>query len=178
MATVTTAEREELNRLRRENRVLREEREILSKARPGSRRRPARCRHGVPIRERESGHVRGCHDVPGAGRLRQWLLLCVAQAAAIRTGARRRGTHFTHHRDSSILAWNLWRAAVHEELLAAGIQVVRKRVARLMRATGLCGVSRRQWVTTTVRDSGARPAPDLVERNFAAAAPQMAKRTV
>ena len=35
MATVTTAEREELNRLRRENRVLREELEILSKARPG-----------------------------------------------------------------------------------------------------------------------------------------------
>ena len=32
MATVTTAEREELNRLRRENRVLREEREILAKA--------------------------------------------------------------------------------------------------------------------------------------------------
>jgi len=103
---LTTAEREELNRLRRENRVLREEREILSKARPRSRRRPARCRHGVPIRERESGHVRGCHDVPGAGRLRQWLL-CVAQAAAIRTGARRRGTHFAHHRDSSILARNL-----------------------------------------------------------------------
>src|ERR1700704_6196968 len=40
-----------------------------------------------------------------------------------------------------------------------------------MRATGLCGVSRRQWVTTTVRDRGARPAPDLVERNFVAAAP-------
>jgi hypothetical protein len=33
-------------------------------------------------------------------------------------------------------------------------------------------------VTTTVRDRGARPAPDLVERNFAAAAPQMAERTV
>jgi transposase InsO family protein len=60
---------------------------------------------------------------------------------------------------------------VHEELLAAGIKVGRKRVARWMRATGLCGVSRRQWVTTTVRDRGARPAPDLVERNFVAAAP-------
>jgi putative transposase len=60
---------------------------------------------------------------------------------------------------------------VHEELLAAGIQVGRKRVARLMRAAGLCGVSRRRWVTTTVRDRAARPAPDLVERNFVAAAP-------
>jgi hypothetical protein len=49
----------------------------LTTPRPGSRRRPARCRHGVPIRERESGHVDSCHEVPGAGRLRQ-RLLCVA----------------------------------------------------------------------------------------------------
>ena len=47
----------------------------------------------------------------------------------------------------------------------------RKRVARLMKAAGLGGVSRRKWVTTTVRDHDARPAPDLVERNFVAAAP-------
>src|SRR6266851_3470831 len=108
---LTTAEREELNRLRRENRVLREERaRYYQKPRPGSRRRPARCRHGVPIRERESGHVHSCHDVPGAGRLRQ-RLLCVAPAAAISTGARRRGTHVAHQRDSSILARNLRRAA-------------------------------------------------------------------
>jgi len=32
-------------------------------------------------------------------------------------------------------------------------------------------VSRRKWVTTTVREPGARPAPDLVERNFVAASP-------
>jgi putative transposase len=60
---------------------------------------------------------------------------------------------------------------IHEELLAAGMHVGRKRVARLMKAAGLWGVSRRQWVTTTVRERGARPAPDLVERNFTAAAP-------
>ena len=60
---------------------------------------------------------------------------------------------------------------IHEELLAAGIHVGRKRVARLMKATGLCGVSRRRWVTTTVRDTNAHPAPDLVERNFSASGP-------
>ena len=60
---------------------------------------------------------------------------------------------------------------IHEELLAAGIHLGRKRVARLMKAAGLWGVSRRKWVTTTVRERGARPAPDLVERNFVAAAP-------
>jgi putative transposase len=32
-------------------------------------------------------------------------------------------------------------------------------------------VSRRKWITTTIRDRAARPAPDLVERNFSAPAP-------
>jgi putative transposase len=40
-----------------------------------------------------------------------------------------------------------------------------------VRAAELKGVSRRNWIITTVRDHHARPAPDLVERNFAAAAP-------
>ena len=32
-------------------------------------------------------------------------------------------------------------------------------------------MSRRNWIITTVRDRNARPAPDLVERNFSAPAP-------
>jgi len=60
---------------------------------------------------------------------------------------------------------------IHAELRAQGIAVSCKRVARLMRALKLRGVSRRQWINTTVRDHAARPAPDLVERNFSAAAP-------
>src|SRR5437899_13061255 len=59
----------------------------------------------------------------------------------------------------------------YAELEAEGIQVGRKRVARLMRAAGLVGVSRRKWITTTVRDRDARPAPDLAERNFVVARP-------
>jgi len=58
---------------------------------------------------------------------------------------------------------------IHAELAAEGIHVGRKRVARLMASAGLYGVSRRQWVTTTLRERNARPAPDLAERNFAAA---------
>jgi putative transposase len=57
---------------------------------------------------------------------------------------------------------------IHAELLASGICVSRKRVARLLREAGLVGASRRRWTTTTVRDAKARPAPDLVERNFTA----------
>jgi hypothetical protein len=49
--------------------------------------------------------------------------------------------------------------------------VLRKRVARLMRVAGLKGASRRRWMITTVRDQDARPAPDLVNRNFVASSP-------
>jgi transposase InsO family protein len=58
---------------------------------------------------------------------------------------------------------------VHAELAAKGVRVGRKRVARLMSQAGLAGVSRRRFVTTTVK-GGSRQAPDLVERNFAAPA--------
>jgi putative transposase len=48
----------------------------------------------------------------------------------------------------------------------------RKRIARLMREAGLVGANhRRGGPTTTRRDQEARPAPDLVDRNFVAAAP-------
>jgi transposase InsO family protein len=60
---------------------------------------------------------------------------------------------------------------VHAELTERGVRVGGKRVARLMRAAALQGVSRRKWVTTTVRDADARPAPDLVQRHFSAKAP-------
>ena len=59
---------------------------------------------------------------------------------------------------------------VHAELAAKGIRVGRKRIARLMSQAGLAGVSRRKFVTTTVKD-GNRQAPDLVERKFTAPAP-------
>ena len=60
---------------------------------------------------------------------------------------------------------------VHADLVEEGWYVGRKRVARLMRLTGLRGVSRRRWVTTTTRDPDRRPSPDLVERQFVAEAP-------
>jgi putative transposase len=60
---------------------------------------------------------------------------------------------------------------IHAELADRGIQVGRKRVARLMRGTGLQGVSRRKAFRTTVRDERARPAPDLIERDFTAVSP-------
>ena len=60
---------------------------------------------------------------------------------------------------------------LHEDLREAGRCVGRKRVARLMLAVGLRGVSRRKSVRTTTRQPGRRPAPDLVERRFTADGP-------
>ena len=61
---------------------------------------------------------------------------------------------------------------VQAELAAKGIRAGRKRIARLMAQSGLAGVSRRKFVTTTVNDGG-RQAPDLVERNFVAERPDL-----
>lgn len=60
---------------------------------------------------------------------------------------------------------------IHAELRATGERVSRKRVWRLMRAAGLQGRHPRPWRRTTV--PGAHPvgAPDLIGRNFTAAAP-------
>lgn len=61
---------------------------------------------------------------------------------------------------------------IHAELAAKGIRIGRKRVARLMAGADVAGVSRRKFVTTTVKGSG-RQAPDLVDRNFTAERPNL-----
>ena len=60
---------------------------------------------------------------------------------------------------------------VHAELRALGVRCSKKRVARLMRKASLQGCVRGRRKRTTRRDEHAIPAPDLVGRNFAAAAP-------
>jgi putative transposase len=60
---------------------------------------------------------------------------------------------------------------VHAELASAGARWGRKRVARLMRQAGLVGCHRRPPFHTTRRDPLAAPAPDVVQRTFAATAP-------
>ena len=60
---------------------------------------------------------------------------------------------------------------IHAELIDLGVRLGRKRITRLMRGMGLAGVSRRKSTITTTRDHDARPAPDLVERNFTAPGP-------
>jgi putative transposase len=63
------------------------------------------------------------------------------------------------------------RPRVHAELKDDGVHIGCKRVSRLMRQAGLQGASRRKRYRTTVRNRDARPAPDLVDRNFVADGP-------
>ena len=60
---------------------------------------------------------------------------------------------------------------VHAELTVGGCRVSRKRVARLMREASLAGVSRRRRTRTTRVDHRHGAAPDRVERQFRADAP-------
>jgi len=62
--------------------------------------------------------------------------------------------------------------AIHAELADDhGRRVGRKRVARLMRAANLRGVTFARFVRTTTRDAATPPTADLVERQFAAPGP-------
>jgi len=63
------------------------------------------------------------------------------------------------------------RPRIYAELREDGWHVNHKRVGRLMALDGLEGVSRRKKWCTTTRDEDARPAPDLVERDFTATEP-------
>jgi putative transposase len=64
---------------------------------------------------------------------------------------------------------------LHADLKAAGWRVGRKRVARLLRLAGLQGVSRRRGTPrTTITDPSAAVAPNVLRRQFTAAAPDRA----
>jgi putative transposase len=74
-----------------------------------------------------------------------------------------------HHHVASRCSYGSPR--ILDDLADEGIHVGRKRVARLMRAAGIVGVSRRRYRGTTVRDHESVAAPDLVERQFTANGP-------
>ncbi len=60
---------------------------------------------------------------------------------------------------------------VHAELQDRGPPASLNRVARVMREAEIQGVSPRKWTHTTLRAKRARPAPDLVDRDFTATGP-------
>ncbi|HEX7375437.1 MAG TPA: IS3 family transposase, partial [Steroidobacteraceae bacterium] len=169
---LTAAEREELARLRRENKQLRLERDILSRAgglvRPRDRDDPVRVFRFMKANQ-ASFPVATMTRVLGVSKAGYYAWLhrppstrAVADAALLK---RIRTVHA-----SSRETYGAPR--VYAELRAGGERHGRKRIARLMREANLVGASRRRaGRVTTQRDKEARPAPDLVDRDFSATAP-------
>src|SRR5947208_5414687 len=141
------------------------------KPRPGLLGRRTRSYRRVPVRERESGRLPDRHHVPAAGCLPQRLLR-MDETAAIAAQPDRRRTGRGDPCRTYGFSRHLRGAAHSCRSCGQGIRVGRKRVARLMSAAGLTGVSRRKFVHTTVKGSG-RQAPDLVDRNFTAERPNL-----
>lgn len=159
---LVTAERDELARLRRE-------RDILSKPRPGMHGRPARCRRALLVHEREPGLLSDCHHGARARRV-EGRLPCLAPPSAhvIADETLLKLVRTVHA--SSRQTYGAPR--VHADLRARGERHGRKRIARLMRQAGLVDASHRHGgPITTRRDKDARPAPDLVDRDFTASGP-------
>jgi len=169
---LTSPEREELRRLRREVRQLKIKRENLAKTADRYRDwRPTRYHRNPRVREGESGRLPCCHGVPAARCLHK-RVLCVAEASCVGQGAAGcRAAGRQGRGDPHALTRDPWCPSNPRRTACCGWRVSRKRVARLMKARGLEGVSRRKGCCTTSRDEAARPAPDLVERQFTAEAP-------
>ena len=152
---LTSAEREELSRLRRENRKLKEEREILSKA-------AAWFAHESGDLEALFGFVRAnqaTHSVGVMCRVLKisrsgfyaWLKrpMCARARMDLYLTGR---IEAIHRRSRGVYGSPMIHAELADE---HGIRVARKRVARLMRAAGLHGATLRRFVvTTTPRSAG------------------------
>ena len=170
---LTSDEQEELRRLRRENPDLaggtgnpEKSRGLL---RSGDRRDPVGSMRLWSARR---------PSIPSAGCAGCW----VSPRAAIGRGggaspllARRVNAQLTEHilQIHQAEPRHLWGLAGPGRTAARGMPCGHNRVARLMRQAGLVGCHRRRpvHVRTTRRDPAATPAPDLVERSFAASGP-------
>ncbi|MGH7404195.1 MAG: IS3 family transposase [Candidatus Rokuibacteriota bacterium] len=168
---LTTEERSEIRRLRRQVKQLELEREILKKAgglvRAGDRLDPVRAFEFVRAHQAVYPIVTMCRvlEVSTSG----YYAWCQRRASArkLRDAVLKARIREIHKKSRQTYG----APRVHAELKAQKVAVAKKRVARLMRQAGLKGVSRRKGVVTTRRDEAARPAPDLVERDFTAAGP-------
>jgi hypothetical protein len=163
---LSESEREELNRLRKENADLKMDREILHKAAASSPKR----RTGDPIPVRLQPR-RQLSDREALRQRRRLLLRLVAWASRGPSDRDVADAHLEnrireiHHRSRRTYG----APRVEGQLRKVGVCVGRKRVARLMRDARLLGAhSRQTWRRGKI---GVAPAPDRLHRDFMASRP-------
>jgi putative transposase len=168
---LTTVEREELSRLRREIKTLahgaRDLKTSHGLVRQGSRLEPQEGFRVVRAHRTEYPISKMCRvlGVSPSGYY-NWLdRLPSARAVADAALLERMKAHHKASRGT------YGRPRLHEDLKEEGIKVGSKRVTRLMKKAGIMGVSRRRRRGLTKRDKNAHPIPDLVDRNFTADGP-------
>ncbi|WP_344867124.1 IS3 family transposase [Planomonospora alba] len=171
---LTSAEKDELARLRREVKILREEKEIPAQGRGFLRTGDGSAEMRFRLIDAENDH----HGVSLLARVlgvsRQGYYAWAARQRRGPSARARRDAELTekiraHHATSD----GIYGAPrIHADLREIdGIRIGRKRVARLMRAAGLSGVTRRKGCRTTIADRRAAAASDLVKRQFTAEEP-------
>ncbi|HSY24690.1 MAG TPA: IS3 family transposase [Polyangiaceae bacterium] len=165
--TLTTAEREELTRLRRDNKRLQMERDILKGSghvlREGKRMKFA----FIAAEEVAFPVIAMCRmlDVSPSGYY-AWKMRPepVTKAADVKLALAIAGAH---GRSRGIYG----SPRVHRDLKARGLRIGKKRVERLMRENGLRGRCKRRFVHTTDSKHALPIAPNVLERCFTVAAP-------
>jgi putative transposase len=169
---LTNAEREELTRLRRENRRLREEARDPLKSRGLVCQREGRDTEALfGFVKANQAHHRVATMCRVLGVSKSGFYAWCSRPLSKRTREDIALTGKIHE----IHRWS--RGAygapnIHAELADTHhINVGCKRVARLMRAAGLKGVMPKRFVPTTVRDDAAATSVDLVDRHFKADGP-------
>ncbi len=164
---LTTAERDELARLRKENRELRTERDILNNSRGLLREAPS-VRFAWIAAERAEFTVAECcralrvspsgfyasQDRPASARTTRDAQLRVQVRASHAASRGRYG-----------------RPRVWKDLHEAGERISQKRVGRLMREEGLRARARKRFRSTTMSEHDQPIAPNVLARQFAAERP-------
>ncbi|MEU8140260.1 IS3 family transposase [Streptodolium elevatio] len=178
-AGTTTDEAEEIKRLRRENAELKRANEILKAASGFLRGRARPATHALVAfidehRDRFGGVEPICHVLTGHG-------VSIAPSTYYAHRQRLRRPSARTVRDAELKAvirevfdanFRVYGARkIWRELHRRGHPAARCTVERLMRDLGIAGAVRGKRIVTTIRDPAASRAPDLVDRDFVAPAP-------